>query len=228
MISYMDYLWPWRLISVLVILTAFYSIAKVKKDINKLSTPKSVQIARVWAFLANILTVASVAIAIVELWMARLSGWGFLAALGLLIVFLSEMVPLIKVDIILLKPAIRAVAYSFVMQSSRNIEKGLDVEAIKKIRMACELDPDEPRHWLTFSVLEKDVKKAREYMQVAENVIQEKGLKSKEISAWIEFIKGNLILAEHGNTPLAFEHFNNSLKLYYNKERAEFVQKIQE
>lgn len=222
----MDYIWPWRLISIIVILIAFYSIVKAKKAINRLSTQKSVQIARIWAFLANTLTFTCLAIIGIELSMMPLSGWRFLATLGLLIAFLSEVIPLVKVDRILWRPTLRAVAYSCAMQSNHDIEKGSEAEAIEKIRRACELDPEEPRHWLTFSMLEKDVKKAREYMQVAENLITAKNLKSKKISAWIEFIKGNLILAEHGKIQLALEHFNSSLKLYYDKERAKFIQEI--
>lgn len=225
----MGYLWPWRLIDTIVILAALYCIVKARKAVNRLHTPKSVQIARVWAFLANALTIASVVIIILELWVMPLSGWKFLTGLGILIVFLSEVGSLVKVDIILCKPILRTIAYSYAMQANRAIENGLDGEAIKKIRMACEFDPEEPRHWLTFSVLEKnDLKKAREYMQIAENLIAERGMKSRRISAWKEFIKGNLILAEHGNIQLALEHFNGSLKLHYDKERAKFVQKIEE
>ncbi|MBC8378077.1 MAG: hypothetical protein H8E62_02795 [Planctomycetes bacterium] len=175
------------------------------------------------------LILVSIPTVIVELYMQFDDPkWKFLGGLCLLIVLVSEVIPVVKINIILFKPIRKAVAYSLAMQSSQENEKGLDVEAIKKIKVACDLDPEEPRHWLMFSVLERtrDTKKAKECLAIAENLVKEKGMRSKKIIAWMEFIKGNLILTEHGSRELALKHYKESLELDYDKERAEFIQKV--
>ena len=52
-------------------------------------------------------------------------------------------------------------------------------------------------------------------------------MKSKEILALVEFNKGCLLISDD-NSKLALGHFCKSLKLHYNKERAEFIGKVKE
>lgn len=232
MVEYLNYLWPWQLIFSMIVFVALFfllvSTIRLKESLCRLSTPKSVRAFRFKIVLADLFVLASIILLSVELWMGKNNpNWKFFVNAGVLIYLFWGAVDLIKLNRILFKSNNEVMAISFELQSERYSAQGNHAEAIKCIETLCDdLDPDEPQHWLKRSLGEKNLNKAKEYVEIAEKLIKEKELKSEGLSSLLEYCKGIHLIAGGGNTDNALEHFNKSLELVYDKKRDEYIRKV--
>jgi hypothetical protein len=227
MADYLDSIWDFDFLYAFILLVAYLGSEKLGKHIHCLYTPKQVKIARFGVILVNILVLVVAIEVLFEIWTQWGNfGWRFYINLFILACIVPVVIFRVKENVLLLKPVNKVIANSHAILSSCELESDLDVQAKINIQKACELNPEEPRYWLILSAQEQNIQKAKEYLQVAEDLIKKKNIKCNKIHALMEFNKGCLFLNENGKMELALQHFNHSLALKYNKERAKFIEKV--
>jgi len=216
------------MVVVICALLFVFSVIKIRENLYRLNSPKFVNIARGKILLANALVLASTLILLIELWRGLDSpNLRFFIKLGTLICFLGSATALVGADKILFKKNKQIMAISFESQSHQYSEQERYAEAKKSIKAACEMDPEELKYWLLYALLEKDANKAGKYIQIAEQMMIQKKLKSKALFSLIEYCKGIRVLNEHGSIDIALEYLNKSQEFHYDKKREKLIQEIE-
>ena len=154
--------------------------------------------------------------------------WIRLAYIISLLAVVSETRILYLARKLLWKPDNRIIADYYATLSNKYVLENADSDAIKAIETACQMEPDEPRFWIQYSLIEKDRGKAMEHVDKAEQLIEEHRIQSDELLARLEYSKGALLLDDAAYTEHALEHLEKSLELNYSKNLADTIEKIRE
>lgn len=213
---------------IFIVLSAITINCYFHKIARYLDSKERIERARFWSNLTvavNLLTIIIILIIMSNNIIKK--SWLILSDLMLLIVMCSELVFIFKTSRYLRFADNKIIANHFASMCSKYINDKKEEQAIEAIKIACESDTEEPLHWLTYSLCEPDIPKAKEHLQFAEKLIEEKTNPSKEELSKLEFCKGS-ILAGQGQFDGALQCLHISLGICFSNETSEFIKLVEQ